>query len=317
MLLKKLSALALAGVVAFGVIGCGQTETGTEANEYKITLILDEGGVNDGSFNESAWRGALQAQDEIEGVKVNYIESQQVSDYTSNVETAVEDDADLIIGIGYKLGDTMLEASINYPDKKFAIIDSTYDEIPSNLLPITFNEAEAGYSVGLIAGSMSESGVVGFIGGMDIPSCSNFFVGYEKGVLTANPNATVLSQYANSFTDASKGRAIAQQMATSGADILFTAGGGVNNGVYEVCKEIGAKAIGVDSPCHSIDPEVIITSALKNIDNSIYKAIADLVNGEFIGGAEVKMDKTNGGVGYEQTYHLSTELIEYVDKLSK
>ena len=127
-----------------------------------------------------------------------------------------------------------------------------------------------------------------------------------------------MSQYANSFTDASKGKAIAQQMISKGADIIFTAGGGVNAGVFEACKENGVKAIGVDMPSNYIDPTTIITSALKNVGVGVELIGLDLINGEFKGG-EVKMfDLSNGGVGFEKTDLLSDEVVKYVEeKLNK
>ena len=176
-----------------------------------LSLVLDEGGVNDQSFNQSAWEGALEAKEEY-GIEVSYIESKGENEYLQNVETAIDQDSDLVVGVGFKLTDTIGEASKSYPEQKFAIIDGTYEEIPQNVQPILFNEAEAGYAVGLIASQMTNTNAVGFIGGMDIPSVSQFLVGFEKAIKEENPDIKVLSQYANSFTDAAKGKAIADQM---------------------------------------------------------------------------------------------------------
>ena len=148
--------LLLSTVVAVGAWGCAKNENvSTEKENYKVSLILDEGGVNDQSFNQSSWEGALRAKDQY-GVEVNYIESKSESEYLSNVETAIDDEADLIIGVGFKLTDTIEEASKAYPNQKFAIIDGTYEDIPSNVQPILFNEQEAGYCVGLIASKMTK-----------------------------------------------------------------------------------------------------------------------------------------------------------------
>jgi basic membrane protein A len=165
---------------------------------------------------------------------------------------------------------------------------------------------------------MTNTNTVGFIGGMDIPSVSQFLVGFEKAMKEVNPNSKVLSQYANSFTDASKGKAIAQQMISQGADIIFSCGGGVNVGVWEACSENGLKSIGVDMPSNQFAPDVIITSALKNIGSGVKATIKDTIDGNFKGGYEVRYDITNGGVGYEVTDHLSDEVIEFVENnLSK
>ena len=161
-MIKKLKVLLLSTVVSVVAWGCAKNENiSTEKETYKISLILDEGGVNDQSFNQSSWEGALSAKEKY-NVEVNYIESKSESEYLSNVETAIDQDSDLIIGVGFKLTDTIEEAAKAYPQQRFAIIDGTYEEIPSNVQSILFNEEEAGYCVGLIASKMTESNVLGF-----------------------------------------------------------------------------------------------------------------------------------------------------------
>ena len=316
MLKKKMMTLAATVVIgAMSLVGCSNDKevNATKDDEIKITMILDEGGVNDQSFNQSSWEGALRAKEEY-GVDVNYIESKQESDYEANIETAIDNGSDLVIGVGFKLTDAIKVAAENYPEQQFAIIDGTYDEIPSNLQPILFNEEQAGYSVGLIAGKMTTTNKIGFIGGMDIPSVTNFLIGFEKGAKEVNPEIEVLSQYANSFTDAAKGKAIAQQMIQQNADIIFTAGGGVNNGAWEACTESNIKAIGVDMPSNQFLPNTIITSALKNVGTGVELTIKDLVEGKFVGGSEMVYDLSNGGVGYEDTEHLTDEIRQFVEE---
>lgn len=319
MLKKKMITVATTVVVgAMSLVGCSNDKevSVTKDNEIKISMILDEGGVNDQSFNQSSWEGALKAKEKY-GVDVNYIESKQESDYEANIETAIDNGSDLIIGVGFKIADAIKVAAENYPQQSFAIIDGTYDEIPKNLQPILFNEEQAGYSVGLIAGKMTTTNKIGFIGGMDIPSVTNFLIGFEKGAKEVNPEIEVLSQYANSFTDAAKGKAIAQQMIQSNADILFTCGGGVNNGAWEACSENNIKAIGVDMPSSQFSPN-IVTSALKNVGTGVELTIKDLVEGNFVGGAAKIYDLSNGGVGYEDTEHLTDEIRQLVEeKISK
>ena len=318
MKLKKLSKILLLSSILTLGIGCAKTEkANVEEDRLKVTLILDEGGVNDASFNESAWGGALAAKEKY-GVEVNYIEAKQESDYASNIESAIDQEADLIIGVGFKLANTIEKAAKLYPNQKFAAIDCAYKNIPNNVQPILFNEEEAGYAAGLVAANMTKTNVIGFVGGMDIPSVTNFLIGFEKAIKEENKDIEVLSQYANSFTDSSKGRVIAEQMIKNKADIIFTAGGGVNFGVFEACKEKNIKAIGVDMPSNYIEPDTIITSALKNVGTGVELTIQDLVNEQFEGGKVKMFDLSNGGVGYEVTDHLSQDLIKYVDsKINK
>lgn len=312
----KVSILSMIMVGAVGLMGCSKESKTVEKDEFKVSLVLDEGGVNDQSFNQSAWEGALKAQENY-NVKVTYLESNQESEYLSNIETAIDNESDLIIGVGFKIADTIKDAALAYPEQNFAIIDGTYDEIPENVQPILFNEEEAGYSVGLIASKMTKTNTVGFVGGMDIPSVSNFLVGFEKALKEENSNIKILSQYANSFTDAAKGKAIANQMINNNADIIFTAGGGVNTGVYEASKEAGVKSIGVDMPCNYISPDVIITSALKNVGVGVEATIKDLVEGSFKGGQAKIFDLSNGGVGYEKTNLIPEDVVEFVESKIK
>ena len=309
---KKIKSLILAGLIfvgGFSVVGCTKA---SDDEKVKVTLILDEGGVNDQSFNQSAWEGALEAKEQY-GVDINYIEAKQESDYATNVDIAIDQDADLVIGVGFKLTDTIEEAAKTYTESKFAIIDGTYEDIPENIMPILFNEEQAGYCAGLVAANMTKTNVIGFVGGMEIPSVTNFLIGFEKAIKEENKDIKVLNQYANSFTDASKGRVIAEQMINEKADIIFTAGGGVNSGVFEVTKEKGLYAIGVDMPSNYISPETIITSALKNVGTGVELTVKDLVEGNFKGGEAKVFDLTNGGVGYEKTDLIPKDLVEYID----
>ena len=308
---KKIKSLLLVTlVVGSTVVGCSKSDNVND--KARVTLVLSTGGVNDQSFNQSAWEGALKAQDKY-NVEVSYIESHQDSEYMQNIETAIDQDSDLVVGVGFKLTDAIKGAAEDYPEQKFAIIDGTYDNMPNNVTSIMFSEEQAGYAAGLVAANTSETGVVGFIGGIDIPSCSNFLVGFEKAIKEENPNMKVLSQYTNTFTDAAKGRIIAEQMVKDDADILFMASGAGNSGTIEVVRENNIKAIGVDMPNNYIAPEHIITSALKNVGTGLELTVKDLIEGNFEGGQAKIYDLSNGGVGFEKTNLLSDDLIEYVE----
>ena len=166
----------------------------------------------------------------------------------------------------------------------------------------------------MIAGKTTESNVIGWIGGMDIPSCSNFYVGYEKGAKEVNPDVKALKQFTNSFTDAAKGKVVAQQMINKNADIIFKAAGGGNMGVIEAIKEAdNVKGIGVDMPMSYLDKDHIITSALKNVGEGLKLTIKDYIEGNFDGGNEVKYDLISGGVGYELTDLIPQEVVDFVE----
>ena len=311
---KKIISLGVITVLSLSVVGCSNSNQ--KEDKIKIGLVLSVGGVNDESFNQSAWeQGALKAEKEL-GVEVSYLESNNDADYITNIETAVDQGNDIVVGVGYQVGGAVFEAAKAYPEQKFVAIDSTFEEDLDNLRSITFNEEEAGYLTGLIAGKMTESNIIGWIGGFDIPSCTPFFTGYERGAKEANQNIKVLKQYTNSFTDAAKGKVVAQQMINEKADIIFMASGAGNSGSLEAVKEAGIKAIGVDMPNNYLAPEHIITSALKNVGTGLYLTINDFINGEFTSG-NIKYDLNNGGVGFEKTDLIPSSILEYVESKMK
>ena len=187
---KKIVMLLLTGILSLGAVGCGATKNTSKENDAKkITLVLSVGGVNDESFNQGAWEGARKASKEL-GVEVSYLESHSDTDYITNIETAIDQDADLVVGVGFQVGDAIKESAKAYPEQQFVTIDSTVEEDLDNVRNISFDEQQAGYLTGLIASQMTETNVVGWIGGLQIPSCENFYWGFEKGAKEARAIAS-------------------------------------------------------------------------------------------------------------------------------
>lgn len=316
---KKLVALATATIVSTSLlVGCSGNKTssneGSSDKQITVAMITDVAGVNDQSFNQSAWEGLQKAEKEL-GVKVKYLESKQDSDYATNIETLVDEEVDLIVGVGMKLAPAIEEGATLYPEQQFVLVDETYENIPENVKTILFNAQESAYLAGLVAGKMTETDNVGFIGGMELPVIETFEYGFMAGVKTANPNATVQAQIANSFTDQAKGKAIANQMFTKGADIVFTAAGDVGTGAIEAAKESGKFAIGVDRDQSVVAPETVITSAIKRVDVGVYETVKELVEGNFVGGTSVTYGLDQDAVGIpESTKNLvPQEIIDYVN----
>ena len=310
-MLKRIKSLLLVGALSIGVVGCNSTNTSLNKDNIKVCVVLDEGGANDQSFNQSAIEGLYRAKDNYD-IEVSYIESKSEAEYFQNVETAVDQENDLVVAVGYKFTEEIEEASKVYPDQKFAIIDGSYENTPSNVTSILFNEQEAGYCVGLVASQMTETNKIAFLGGYDIPSVTGFMDGFIVGAKEGNENIEIKSQFANSFTDSAKGKAMAQQLIKDNYDIIFSAGGGINNGVWEACVENNKMAIGVDMPSSQYSP-AIITSALKNVGTGLELTIKDLIDDNFKGGTKTIYSLSNNGVGYEITEYLSDEVIEFVN----
>ena len=294
-----------------GLLAVGQ------AAKMKIAMVTDVGGVNDQSFNQSAWEGLKRSEKDF-GIKVAYKESKQDADYAPNMETLTDAGYDLIWGIGFLMGDAIKETAEINPDQKYAIIDFSYgEETPQNVACAVFQEEEPSFLVGYIAGKMTKSNKVGFVGGIKFPLIEKFEYGYMAGVKLANPEAEVLRQYAESFTDAAKGKAITNNMYQQGADIVFHASGGVGDGVIEAAKEKGKWAIGVDKDQNFLAPDNVLTSAMKRVDNAVYDIGKRLSAGEFAGGKTVVYNLKNDGVGIAPTSdkHVPAEILKEVDDL--
>ena len=272
--------------------------------DFKIGLITDVGGVNDGSFNQSAWEGLQRAMDDF-GVEANYLESATDADYVPNIETFVDEEYDLIISVGYMLADATKAAAEANPDVKFAIIDDATIEL-DNVSCLMFKQEQASYLVGYVAGLMTETDNIGFVLGMSNDTMNQFGYGYCAGALDANPDVTIQQFNANSFADSATGKTSANTAITNGADIVFHAAGATGLGVIEACQEAGVYAIGVDSDQSSIAPNTIITSAMKRVDNAVYDAVESLIAGNLQSGIHT-YDLSVGGVDIAPTQDLLTD----------
>jgi len=282
-----------------------------------VGMVTDVGGINDQSFNQSAWEGLQRAKKEL-GAKVSYQESKQDADYPANLETLYDAGNDLIWGIGFKMGDTILKAAKQNPNQKYAIIDYTYgDKTPPNVIGVVFAAEEGAFLAGYIAAKMSKTNSIGFVGGMSVPVVHAFQYGFKAGAKFANPKITIFEQYAESFTDAAKGKAIANQMLSKNADVVFQAAGAVGDGVIEAVKEKNKMAVGVDRDQNYLAPKNVITSSMKRVDNAIFNVVSDLAKGNFKGGTTINYGLKDGAVDVAPTTSkmIPTELMKEVSDL--
>lgn len=211
MKLKKLISIAVSAVLCLSVLTGCSSDKSSEKEPMSIGIVLGEGSINDQSFNQSTWEGLKKAEKDF-GISVKYFESKQESDYIQNIETLVDEETDLIIGVGYQLKDSIEESAKDYPNQKFALMDETYDKIPENVVPVVFKEEEAAYLTGILAAKMTKTNTVGFIGGLPAPSVVKYQNGYKYGVESTNKEINVLEQFANSFSDQAKGKSIAKEL---------------------------------------------------------------------------------------------------------
>ena len=290
------------------------SDTTKASSDLKVGLITDVGGIHDHSFNETSWKGLEKAKTDF-GVEINYLESKTDADYTSNIETFVDEEYDLIICVGFKLAEATKKAAEAHPETKFAIIDDASNANLPNVTCLTFKQEQASYLVGYVAGLMTKTNNVGFVLGMASDMMNKFGYGYLAGVYAANPKATVQQINANNFADPAIGKTSATTMITKGADIIFHAAGGTGVGVIQACQEAKKYAIGVDTDQSSLAPDTVITSAMKSVDNAVYDSVKQLVEGTLKGG-EVVYDLAKGGVDIAPTTNLlSKDVLKKVEEV--
>ena len=318
MQLKKLFAVGLTAIMMSSLlVGCSSK---TESNEdvYKIGMISDTGGVNDESFNQSTWEGLQQAQEKYgkDKVQVKYVESSQEADYTPNIETFVEEDLDLIIGVGYKMAGAIEEASKNYPDVQFAIIDHSYEKQPENVTSLIYEDNTAAYLAGLVAAKKTETNKVAFIGGIKSATLDKFEYGFRAGVKAANPKCELTVRYLNSFSDSALAKSVANQMHKDGVDVIYTAAGAAGTGAIEAAKENNKMAIGVDVDQSPLAPDNIISSTMKNVNVSIVNLVGEILEDNYQGGQVIVNTLASGGVGLSDKTkdHVSKDILDYVNE---
>ena len=307
--MKKILAMVLALVLALSMSAVAFAENKT----VKVGVVTDVGGVNDKSFNQTTWEGMEALAAENSAFEVNYLESKAESDYATNIETFIDEDYDLIICVGYMLANACREAAETYPDQKFAIIDDNTNEDLPNVACLMFSQQQASYLVGIVAGMMTKSNVVGYVQGMYSDSMNLFDIGYIAGVKSVNPDAEVLQYNANTFADPTIGSAAATDMITKGADVIYHAAGGTGSGVIEACATNKVWAIGVDTDQSPLAPDYVVTSAMKRVDTAAQDISLAVLNDTFQAGTHV-YDLANGGVDIAPTRTLlSDEIIAAVE----
>ncbi|MDW8067539.1 MAG: BMP family ABC transporter substrate-binding protein [Anaerolineae bacterium] len=291
------------------LVACGPRPT--PEKRFRVGMVTDVGGIDDKSFNATSWQGMEMARDEL-GVEIAYLESQQQADYASNITQFIDQEYDMIVTVGFLLGEDTKKFAEQYPNMKFAIVDFAYDPPIPNVLGLTFATDEAAFLAGYLAAGMTKTGKVGTFGGIKIPPVTIFMVGFESGVKYYNEkhgtNVQVLGWstekddglFVGNFESTDDGRRAGEELISEGADIIMPVAGPVGLGTAAAVKDHpGTMLIGVDTDwCISAAEycPVILTSVMKNMHVAVRDAIKMAVEGKFQGGTYVGTLK-NGGVG--------------------
>jgi len=293
------------------------TDTPEENSDFRIAMITDVGGVDDRSFNQSSWEGmeAWAEENNFGEETYQYYQSNSESDFMPNFNTAINDGYDIIYGIGFLLEDAIATAAEQNPDQNFGFIDGAVD-LP-NVASLNFRDHENSFLAGMAAALTTETGRVGFIGGIESPIIDRFQTGFEAGVKHVDDSIEVDIQYANSFGDTAAGQQVASAMYASGADIIFHAAGAVGNGVFQEASnrmEDGSDTqlwvIGVDRDQEAEGEydggNVTLASTIKQVGNAVRNLSNETMNESFPGGetiyygfAEEGIDFTRGQIADE------------------
>jgi len=278
------------------VLGCAKKAEQAQppaAGKAVVGLVFDVGGRGDKSFNDQAYAGLERAQKEL-GITFHTLETGEGADREAAMRQLAAGDASLIFGVGFLFSDDIRKLAVEFPNKKFACIDYTVnpgDTLPPNLVALKFKEEEGSYLVGALAGLLTKTGKVGFVGGMQIPLIKKFEAGYVAGAHAVNPSAQVLIKYAgttgSAFKDPTKGKELGLAEYNQGADIIYHASGSTGLGVFEAARERDKLAIGVDSDQHDEAPGHILTSMVKRVDVAVFDTIRQTVEGHWQGGVRV------------------------------
>jgi basic membrane protein A len=324
-----LTAFAAAAVLAVA------TWQPAPAAAFSACQITDTGGVDDKGFNQTAWKGVQDAEKEL-GVEGKLLESKAETDYEPNINSFIGQNCDIIVTVGFLLGDATKKAAEANPNQKFSIVDFAYDPTIPNVLGQVYATDEAAFLAGYLAAGVSKSGVVGTFGGINIPPVTIFMDGFLHGVNYYNKqkgkSVKVLGWdgkeglFTGNFNSLDDGRAFAKNLNDEGADIVMPVAGPVGQGSAALAAELGTdklKIIGVDVDQTQTDPEhkaVFLTSVLKRMDSTTLSAIKSAQDGSFKGGVIVGTLKS-GGVGIAPYHDLDSavpaELKAEIEALSK
>ncbi|MBI1803489.1 MAG: BMP family ABC transporter substrate-binding protein [Ignavibacteriae bacterium] len=302
----RLFTLLLTITLILFLVGCARkADQQEQPTKMKVGLVFDVGGRGDKSFNDAAYRGLEKAKKEL-GMDFEYIEPGPGADREAALrQLANHKDIALIFGIGFIFTDDITTIAREFPSKKFACVDYTYDStrpLPPNLVALLFREEEGSFLVGTLAALLTKTNVIGFIGGMQSPLIKKFEAGYIAGARYANPKCEVLVGYAGTtgeaFKNPGKGKELALGQYTRGADIIYHASGVTGLGVFEAARELKKLAIGVDSDQYHEAPGNILTSMTKIVDTAVFQSIKAAKESTFVGGRAMIFDLKSNGVDY-------------------
>lgn len=275
--------------------GTTTTDGGHDHSKHlRVGIVFDSGGRGDKSFNDSAWAGIEKAKADFH-IEETSIQSPSPAVYEGNLTKLADQKMDIVFAVGLGQGSALQKVAAKFPNAIFAIVDG--DVKAPNVRMLKFKEEQGSFLAGYLAGCMTKTNKIGFVGGMEIPLIKKFQYGYAAGAKMANRDVELLPvKYTNDWNNADLGKASAAVLYAGGADIVYHAAGRAGLGVFTAAKESGKFAIGVDSNQDDIQKGLILTSMVKRVDQAVYQTIKDVMEGKFAAGEKV-YDVASGGIG--------------------
>ena len=282
-----------------------QSRAADDPSKRHVGIVFDIGGKDDRSFNAAAWVGVKRAAKDLP-IVVRDVEPGDPTSIEPALRAFAERHYNLVIGIGFAQAPIIEAVAKDYPQVNFAIVDGV-SNLP-NVASLVFKEHEGSFLVGMIAARTSKTGVLGFLGGMDIGLIHRFAKGYEEGAQSVNPNIRVIENYVGvtdgAWNNPGRGKELSLAQIGKGADVIFTAAGNSGLGAFDAVEQAGKRdgrathfVIGVDSNQNGVKPGFVLTSMVKRVDNAVYQIVQDVTNNKFEGGVHVYgLDKD--GVAY-------------------
>src|SRR5713101_10034791 len=318
--MKRLLAFGLAlGLVVAGCGGAGGPGGG--GGGLKIGMVTDIGQLEDKSFNEFSWKGVQDGAAAVGGTAKNIV-TKDIADYKQNIQSFVDQKYDVIVTVGFLIGtDTLAAAKANPSIQFFGIDQFVADPAPPNYQGLLFNEAQAGYLAGIVAGTLTKSNKIGAVGGReDVPPVVNYIKGYENAAKSVKPGVQVLVNYVGDFNAPDKGEASAKTMIGQGADVIFQVAGLTGAGALRAACSAKIWGIGVDVDQYQSLPDAkqcIVTSAEKHIQIAAREAIKRFKASGKQGGSAGNFfnDAKNQGIGYSPIHNLNPIPAGLEDKL--
>jgi basic membrane protein A len=327
---KKLyAALSILLLFAFVLAGCGKKP----GAGFRVGFVTDTGGIDDKSFNTTQWAGIERAVEEL-GIEAQFIQSDEATQYEANLTEFASQGYDLTIAAGFFLGGDLAKVAAQYPELMFSIVDYTYPDpfgVPEgvvghaecvpNVMGQVFKTDQAAFLAGYLAAGITQTGKIGFFGGANIPTVTIFGVGFQAGMEHYNAvhgtsveligwdSAIGDGLFTGDFVDLTKGKEMTETLFDEGADIFIPVGGLIGSPGFDVARERGGWGIWVDVDGYYLledARDVMLTSVMKNMDNSVFDVIEAAIEGSFDGCGVYIGDLANGGVGIAPYHDLES-----------